>query len=614
MSGPLLESTYLPAEDPGTPGRVRLVLTADRDLTANGFRLGVTSVLLLSPGDRARARVVERTGSYVLLEPADGAVSDGVWDLGELACGVPARHANDGPASAWITSRRGLATDVEVLPMTLDGRDTPPTRPARRLDPLRGADALTPPPRLAVSNGPIHRGVRVAVEGAHAEIWTDVRDLSSRLLGPDSPVAGHLTVTVRVDRSLTESAYRLHVEGDSGSLAAGSVGAARHGLTTIAQLVHHGVPEVVRIEDDPRHEKRIVMLDLARRWQEPDVVLRLIDLAAWRKLSHVHLHLTDDEAWRVPSRAHPALGEIGGVRGHGLPLPPMLGSGPPPAGRAYTPSEIAAWVARAHDLGVVLIPEIDIPAHSHAALTALPELRDPGDTSRAPSVQAFRDNCLVPGHPLTAGFLHDVFGELADLFPHSPTLHLGGDEVAHDAWTRSPIAAEAARFAGVEPGPALAAIVIADAIAAVESAGRRWAGWEEVASLGLPTTAAHVTAWTSVDAIARVAAGGQRVVAAPGEAYYLDMAASDAWEAPGMSWAGTVPLEATCAFEPPAGVAGVQACLWAEHLTDLERIDEMMFPRLDAVAERGWTGGIRGGADGVRSRSAVQPRFTSDIA
>jgi hexosaminidase len=601
-----------------------MVLTADPHLMETGFRLGVTSVLLLSARDAARAQMVERTGSYVLLEPADGAVADGVWDLGELGCGFPARHANDGPASAWIAPRRGPAADVEVLPMTLDGPATPPTtlderatqpmRPASLLRPLSGVDALTPPPRLADSNGPIRRGVRVAVDGAHSEVWTDVRGLASRLVGEEMPVSGDLAVTVRVDHSLTASAYELRVDGGSGSLAAGSVGAIRHGLTTLAQLVHHGMPETVRIEDAPRREMRIVMLDLARRWQEPDVVSRLIDLAAWRKLSHIHLHLTDDEAWRVPSRAHPVLGEIGGVRGHGLPLPPMLGSGSAPTGRAYTPAEIAAWVARAHDLGVDLIPEIDIPAHSHAALTALPELRDPDDTSHAPSVQAFRDNSLVPGHPRTAGFLHDVFGELADLFPHSPTLHLGGDEVAHDAWTRSPIAAEAARAAGVEPGPTLAAVVVATAIAAIESAGRRWAGWEEVASLGLPTTAAHVVAWTSADAITRVAAEGQRVIAAPGEAYYLDMAASDAWTAPGMSWAGTVPLEATCAFVPPEEVAGVQACLWAEHLVDLRRVEEMMFPRLDAVAERGWTGEIRGGADGVRSRSAVQPRFTSENA
>ena len=178
--------------------------------------------------------------------------------------------------------------------------------------------------------------------------------------------------------------------------------------------------------------------------------------------------------------------------------------------------------------------------------------------------------------------------------------------------TRSPLAAASAGHDGVTSR--LASVIISEAAFAITAAGRMWAGWEEVAQLNPPAGNNYVVAWTSAKAIEDVARRGLRVVAAPGEAYYLDMAVDDGWDAPGMTWAGTVPLETTCAFVPPDGVSGVQACLWAEHLRDLSVIDALAFPRLDAVAERGWTGEIRGGADGVRSRSTVQPRFTGSEA
>src|SRR5690606_6996293 len=119
----------------------------------------------------------------------------------------------------------------------------------------------------------------------------------------------------------------------------------------------------------------------------------------------LHLHLTDDEGWRLPVASRPELGDAGARRGQGLPLPPMLGGGPEHTGRAYTPGEIAEWVRRADDLGITLVPEVDMPGHMHAALTALPHLRDPDDASGAMSVQFFTDNVLVPGRPATDEFV-----------------------------------------------------------------------------------------------------------------------------------------------------------------------------------------------------------------
>jgi hexosaminidase len=355
-------------------------------------------------------------------------------------------------------------------------------------------------------------------------------------------------------------------------------------------------------------------VDLARQWFEPEVVARLIDAAAWRKLSHLHLHLTDDEAWRVPVEAFPELATVGGVRGHGLSLPPMLGGGPGPVGRAYTPEEIAGWVARADALGVVLVPEVDLPAHMHAALTALPRMRDPDDTSSARSVQYFTDNVLVPGHSETTRFVECVVDAIAELFPSSPTIHIGGDEVPHGAWRGSPIVAEFMRDRGLSNVDDVEAAFHRDLVRAIrERSGRRIAAWQEAAeSGGVAPGDGYVVGWRTVEASRELAARGFDVVVSPGQAYYLDMAVDDDWWTPGASWAGSSSLAAVCEFDPEHGWAdaelshllGVQACIWTEHVHDEGEMHEFLFPRLDAIAERAWTGSIVGGAQSLARRAA----------
>ncbi len=153
----------------------------------------------------------------------------------------------------------------------------------------------------------------------------------------------------------------------------------------------------MRIVDGPTYEWRGLHVDLARQFFPASDVERLIDLAAWRKLDRLHLHLTDDEAWRVPIDGYPELTTVGAWRGHGLPIPPLLGSPAAATGGSYTVDEIRVWVERARELGVVIVPEVDLPGHCHAALTAVPSLRDPDDTTGAHEHAALRRQLAVPG-------------------------------------------------------------------------------------------------------------------------------------------------------------------------------------------------------------------------
>jgi len=362
---------------------------------------------------------------------------------------------------------------------------------------------------------------------------------------------------------------------------------------------HLPLPELV-FEGEPRYAFRGIHIDLARQWFEPDVVLRLLDACAARRLTHLHLHLTDDEAWRLPVAGYPELAEIGGTRGHGLPLGPMLGGGPEPVGRAYTPGEIAEWVRRADQLGVVLAPEVDLPAHNHAALTALPQLRDPDDRSRADSVQHFTDNVLVPGHPATRPFLEAIVDTLAELFPNSPHLHIGGDEVPEGAWGGSPMVARLRAEHDLQTTRDVEAYFHRELVELIRArTGRKVGAWQEAAeSGGVRPDDGYVVGWTSATDCRALAAAGYDVVIAPGEAYYLDMAIDEAWDTPGMSWAGSTSLADVQAFEPGAGwsdeerarILGLQACLWTELVPDEPTMWHRLLPRLDAVALRAWHG------------------------
>lgn len=642
-----------------------------------GMHLVVWCSMLLEPTEVSAVRVVDRLAGHLVLEPVDVAAVAGStrWSIPGLRSRFPARHANDGPEAAYMILPSGEPVPVEVVPAeraptpaaagdlqapvdvgTGTDRssvvsDRPPLVPfptsgvvgddeAEHTDARSGADRrvvhLTP-----TTDDPVVEATWGAVGALAQRLGANVfSDDASGLplhvtmeaapgVPMDVPVGVPMDVPVDeavgvpVDEAADEAAtsiarlagsgYRLQIEADVVRLSAPSADALRHGLVTLAQWAANGMPTSAEVDDAPVFEFRGVHLDVARQWYEPQLVERLIDLAAWRKFSHVHLHLTDDEAWRFPVAGYPELSEAG-TRGHGLPLPPLCASGAGAYGRSYSASEIGRWVERAAALGLVLVPEVDVPGHCHAALVAVPVLRDPHDSSTAVSVQGYPNNVLVPGHPETEKFLRAVFTSLAELFPHSPVLHIGGDEVPAGAWAGSPFVAAYAEQRGLSSKREVESSFHRELARMIrEETGRDVAMWEEAALAGVEP-GAYAVSWTSPDAARRVGDAGHRVVAAPGQAYYLDMATSREWELPGACWAGNVSLETTCAFDPFVDAAndlyGVQACIWSEHVVDADVLDALVFPRLDAVAERAWTGRIEGGPASLATRADHLPTFT----
>jgi hexosaminidase len=609
--------------------------------------LALTSTVKLTPRPDAGVSLARQVSGYheLVLSPEPVLEPGDEIELADLMVGHAPHHANDGPASAFVVIEDGSTIDVSVDPMTRPGAGARTKRDQRGVG--RGgntAPALVPwpahidgvasaAPRAAGEVGFSRIGARTAARlrsGSEqvGDVWRAVAR-AERRLHPKGPWAlgvaddtGAGVWSVVADAALLDPGhYEISVDDTTTEVVvrASDDAGFRHGFVTVAQLLRDGSPGSLRIVDGPMYEWRGLHVDLARQYFPAPDVERLVDLAVWRKLDRLHLHLTDDEAWRVPVAGYPELTDIGAWRGHGLPIPPLLGSPARATGGSYTADDIRVWVERGRDLGVVIVPEVDLPGHCHAALTAVPSLRDPADTTGARSVQDFVDNALYPGLSTTMPFIEAVFESLAALFD-SPWLHIGGDEVAPGAWARSPVVADYAMARRLTGTNAIEAAFMSDVVAVIRnSTGRKVGGWQEVAEHGgVQPVDGYVVAWKSADDARLLADAGYDVVVSAPDAYYLDMALDAEWTSPGASWAGTVGLDDVCTFEPGAGwpvesrrrLLGVQACVWTEHIHSTATFDELVFPRLDAIAERAWLGRIEGGPGSLASRAAAMPRFT----
>ena len=345
-------------------------------------------------------------------------------------------------------------------------------------------------------------------------------------------------------------------------------------------------------------------------------VLRYVDILAWHKMNRFHWHLTDDEGWRLEIKAYPQLTETAAHTGMDLPVLPQLGPDMTGQGGYYTQDEARQVVKHAARLGVEVMPEIDVPGHCACVLGALPDLVDQEEPESYWSVQGFGNNALNPAIEGSYTFAETVLAEVCEIFPFE-VVHVGGDEVAEGAWMQSPKAQAMMRETGLKDTPELQAYFLRHIQNFLIGLGRKLGGWEEVAhGGGLDPAHSLLFAWTTIEKTAELAQEGYDVVSTPGQAYYLDMALSDAWYAPGASWAGFTPLDKTYAFEADNGDAaligrlkGVQACVWSEHLTTMARRNHMIFPRLSAIAEAGWSAAENKDYDRFTALADLMPRL-----
>ncbi len=560
------------------------------------------------------AILMRRESNYVEVAPPSGFVlhPGEAWVFTVRATSKPMRHWTDAASAAFVL--RAAGTPLPVAVGLCAYADAPPVAPRLGRDPpspaVPVADglAVVPRPRHVAVRGMLSAlALTPAGEGAAATSAIVAFKTLTDLLFPDENLVAPSGMPVRLTKSeIADESYRLSFADGGARLEAAGGPGFLYGLVTLGQLlvaVHRDrndrfrIPADGVIEDGPEFSWRGVHLDVARQFYDIAELRRLLAIMAWNKLNRFHLHLTEDEAWRWEVSAYPELVARGAMRGHGLALPPLLGSGAEPYGGSYSKAELRALVAFAATLNIEIMPEIDVPGHCLAAVSALPWLRDPGENGHYRSVQGFTNNCLNPAVPRAIEFIETLFRELLDLFP-GRHIHVGADEVPVDAWASSLLAA--ARLAELGGGGALTlqADFLRRLHTLLREAGRVTGAWEEGAhGGGIAPTESLMFAWRNTSIGGALAAAGYDVVMAPGQAYYLDMALGPDWAEPGAAWAGHSSVENTYRFDPVTGFApehrarlrGVQCCIWSEPMRDRRVFERLVFPRLSAVAETGWT-------------------------
>ncbi|MFJ4980578.1 beta-N-acetylhexosaminidase [Streptomyces coeruleorubidus] len=355
----------------------------------------------------------------------------------------------------------------------------------------------------------------------------------------------------------------------------------------------------VTIHDAPRFRWRGLMLDVARHFMPKEGVLRYLDLMAAHKLNVFHFHLTDDQGWRIQIERHPRLTEIGSWRARtktGHRASPLWEE--KPHGGYYTQDDIREIVAYAAERHITVVPEIDVPGHSQAAIAAYPELgnTDVIDTSALSvwDTWGINPNVLAPTDN-TLRFYEGVFEEVLELFP-SEFVHVGGDECPKDQWRRSQAAQARIRELGLADEDELQSWFIGHFDAWLAARGRRLIGWDEILEGGLAKGAA-VSSWRGYAGGIAAARAGHDVVMCPEQQVYLDHRQAPGPDEPvPIGWVRT--LEDVYRFEPvppeltpeEAGhVLGTQANVWTEVMEDPARVDYQTFPRLAAFAEVAWS-------------------------
>lgn len=478
---------------------------------------------------------------------------------------------------------------------------------------------------------------------------------------------GH-TISLKLNEALETESYRLETSANGVRIVGGDAAGVFYGVQSLLALIPPGtsgafsVPAVL-VEDGPRFPYRGMHLDVSRNFQDRAAVEMLLDQMAFYKLNRFHFHLTDDEGWRLEIPGLPELTEVGARRCHTTDerdcIVPSWGSGPfpdrMPGSGHYSRTDFVEILRYADSRHIEVIPEIDVPGHARAAIKAMEArharltvkdkaaaneflLSDPEDASEYASVQMWTDNVINVCMPSTYDFLAKVVDEIVAMYKDAgaplTTVHIGGDEVPHGVWQKSPACADLR-----EQESNMTAYFLRRFADILDARGLVTAGWEEIgleeplhgtgggkepsaefAKRGFQLSVwNNVWGWGAEDLGYRLANAGYKVVLSNATNLYFDLAYNKHPKEPGLYWAGLVNTRTAWEFVPmnlyqnaridawggvlppdkfdgatrltPEGrknVLGIQGQLWGENAISRARMEYLTFPKLLGLAERAW--------------------------
>lgn len=454
-----------------------------------------------------------------------------------------------------------------------------------------------------------------------AEVARSLIALFTRTAGftPKLNVGGEGNVRLLTDPSLKSEAYSLEISPQEIIIKASDNKGFFYALQTIRQLLPPSIEReslsdknlewsipVVTIQDEPRFGYRALLLDASRFFIPKENVLRIIDCMSMLKLNTLHFHLTDDNGWRVEIKKYPRLTEVGAWRvdRQDLPFParrnPKKGE-PTLVGGFYTQEDIREMVAYAAERQVEIVPEIDMPAHSNAALAAYPKLACPVVKEYIGVLPGLggRNSEIIycAGNDSVFTFLQNVMDEIMELFP-SRYIHIGGDEAQKTHWKQCPLCQARMKKEQLANEEDLQGYFMKRISDYVRSKGREVIGWDELTNSSFLPDNSIILGWQGFgQAALKAAEEGHRFIMTPARIMYLIRYQGPQWFEP-LTYFGNNTLKDVYDYEPvqkdwkpeyASLLMGVQGSMWTEFCNKPEDVDYLLFPRLAAVAEVAWT-------------------------
>jgi hexosaminidase len=436
--------------------------------------------------------------------------------------------------------------------------------------------------------------------------------LSDGSVDPDNSLVLELTGVTNEEES-----YEL-ISSQSGiKISSNSPAGLFYGIQTLRQLmptqltttntqpdIHVVVPSV-SIKDEPRFGWRGFMLDVSRHFYGKEEVKRVLDFMAEMKLNRFHWHLADDQGWRLQIKNYPKLTSVGAWRvdynthdenvSNWWGRPVQKKGEEATYGGFYTQADIREIVAYAKERFIEIIPEIDMPGHSQAAIAAYPEISCTGGPFYVATGGVFKDNTYCPGKEVTFKFVEDVLKEVMDLFPYE-YIHIGGDECNKLSWEVDPDCQQRIKDEGLADEHELQSYFIKRVEKMINARGKNMIGWDEILEGGLAPNAT-VMSWRGEKRGIASARAGHDVIMTPSKYCYLDLKQGHDDLEPNLGYSYSFMKDAyeykiisdSLTEDQGKHVLGVQGNLWTESLADWDKLTYMAFPRMHAIAENAWT-------------------------
>jgi hexosaminidase len=400
----------------------------------------------------------------------------------------------------------------------------------------------------------------------------------------------------------TPGTYAINVEPSSIRIEGLDTGQF-YAIQTLMQMMPSRADESyqipgVRVVDSPRFRYRGMHLDVARHFMPVEFVKKYIDLMSQYKFNYFHWHLTDDQGWRIPIKKYPKLTEIGSTRPETVKernLTPYIGDGIPHGG-FYTREQIKDVIAYAKQRHITVIPEIELPGHASAALAAYPQFGCKADYKyKVQTTWGIFKEVYCPTDE-TFKFLEDVLDETIKLFPDSPYIHIGGDEVLKDFWKESPFVQELRKKENLKDEHEVQSYFVRRIEKFINSKGKKIIGWDEILEGGLAPNATAMS-WRGMKGGIEAAKSKHDVIMTPTDFVYFDYGQGDPAYEP-LNIGSYVPLEKVYSFDPVPKeltpdeaeyIIGGQANIWTEYLKTPAAVEYMAFPRMLALAEVLWS-------------------------